>query len=100
MCSTAIITSLRMMLIDDLFQVPRVVPFLCSTKQRFQFNIPIQAPSDPTRRMKTDCDYFLPQEMIVMHHWSWIRDDIRKKIMSWSAGDMFPLMGTGSLKKW
>lgn len=78
------------MLNDDLFQTPRVVPFLCSTAQRFQFNIPFQAPSDPTRRMKTDCDYFLPPEMIVMHHWSWIRDDIRKKIMSWSAGDMFP----------
>jgi hypothetical protein len=79
------------MLNDDLFGTPRVVPFLCSTAHRFQYNIPFKAPSDPTRRMKTDCEYFLPPEMITMHHWSWIRTDIRKKIMSWSAGDMFPM---------
>lgn len=78
------------MLNDDLFQTPRVVPLLVSTSGRFQYNMPFQAPSDPTRRMKSDCDYLLPPEMIVMHHWSWIRKDIRKKIMSWSAGDMFP----------
>lgn len=79
----------RCMLNDDLFGRPRVVPFLVSTAYRFQFNIPIAAPSDPTRRMRTDCDMYLHPDMITMHHWSWIRNDIRRKIMSWSAGDMF-----------
>lgn len=74
---------------DDCFAKPRVVPFLCHTSQRFDFDIPFPNPSDPTRRIKSDCDYFFPKETITMHHWSWIRKDIRKKILNWSAAAMF-----------
>jgi len=75
---------------DDCFPTPRVVPFLCHTSQRFKFDIPFPNPSDPTRRMWTHCNIFFPKEQITMRHWSWIRNDIRKKIMNWSSIDMFP----------
>lgn len=77
-------------LLDDCFPTPRVVPFLCSTSQRFLFDIPFPNPSDPTRRMRTDCNFMFPKEVLTMQHWSWIRNDIRKKIMNWSSSDMFP----------
>lgn len=77
-------------LLDDCFDRMRVVPFLCSTNQRFQYDIPFGNPSDPTRRMTTQYNYFFPKDVITMHHWSWIRNDIRKKILNWSSVDMFP----------
>lgn len=76
---------------DDCFEQMRVVPFLCSTSQRFQYDIPFYYPSDPTRRMSTHFNYYFPKEVLTMNHWSWIRNDIRKKIMNWSSMDMFPV---------
>jgi len=75
---------------DDCFPTPRVVPFLCHTSQRFKFDIPFANPSDPTRRMWTHCNIFFQKEQITMRHWSWIRKDIRKKILNWSSIDVFP----------
>ena len=80
----------RCELLDDCFPTPRVVPFLCSTTQRFRFDIPFPNPSDPTRRMQTHSNLFFPKEQITMRHWSWVRKDIRKKINNWSSIDMFP----------
>jgi|GEM_PF-1112176 len=77
-------------LLDDCFSIPRVVPLLVSTSQRFKYDIPFKHPSDPTRRMDTDFTMTFSKEFVTMHHWSWIRSDIRKKINNWSSRDFFP----------
>jgi hypothetical protein len=77
-------------LLDDCFNVPRVVPLLVSTSQRFKYDIPFRYPSDPTRRMETDFTMTFAKEFVTMNHWSWIRNDIRKKMENWSSKDFFP----------
>jgi len=73
------------------------VPFITESKYRFKFNTQdFNRPSDPTRR------YYIPEEngkkpqfiifnwkTVHMHHFSWIRKSIEKKIDCWSAKRYF-----------
>jgi hypothetical protein len=69
------------------------VPFITESKYRFDFKHGMfDKASDPTRR------YFIPDHksfhifpfnLVKMHHLSWIRLDISKKIKSWSAQKYF-----------
>lgn len=70
------------------------VPFISESKYRFNFNENhIKHTSDQTRRYyipdeKTNYHVF-KRESICMHHFSWIRKDITKKIDSWSSKKYF-----------
>lgn len=72
------------------------VPFITEAKYRFNFkNGAFDKPSDPTRRYgalpgePTVKYQVLPFNLIKMHHLSWIRLDISKKIKSWSSRKYF-----------
>lgn len=70
------------------------VPFITLSKYRFDFkNGSFDKPSDPTRRYliedKNTPYCILNFETIKMHHLSFIRLDIEKKINSWSAKKFF-----------
>ena len=70
------------------------VPFITEIKFRFSFKHGSFAkPSDPTRRYFLDNSnksyHILPFKMIKMHHLSWIRKDIERKIDSWSSKQLF-----------
>lgn len=70
------------------------VPFITESKYRFSFaNGSFDKPSDPTRRYyladANSTYHIMPYEVIKMHHLSWIRLDITKKIKSWSAKKYF-----------
>lgn len=70
------------------------VPFICESKYRFEFGCKCaEFAIDPTRIIKlNDKESYgvFSWNTIHMHHLSWIRIDIRKKIMSWSAQKYFP----------
>jgi hypothetical protein len=51
--------------------------------------MPISIPTDATRRIQTNKATLLPKEMITMHHWSWVRNDVAKKINAWSSRAWF-----------
>jgi len=76
-------------LLDDFYEKMRLVPFLCRTSSRFQYDIPFLNPSDPTRRIASEDAMLFTKEALTMNHWSWIRDDIRPKISNWSANEHF-----------
>lgn len=70
------------------------VPFITESKYRFSFdNGDFNRPSDPTRRYnipeneKKFC--VMPWELVKMHHLSWIRLVIEKKINAWSSKKLF-----------
>lgn len=71
------------------------VPFITESCFRFKFKSPdFNKPSDPTRRYYIrdhNCTsfYIFPFDVVKMHHLSWIRKDISKKIKSWSAKNYF-----------
>ena len=70
------------------------VPFISEAKYRFDFdNGGFVEPSDPTRRYKLEEQggkyYIFPYQNIKMHHFSWIRRDIVKKVDSWSSKKIF-----------
>lgn len=72
------------------------VPFITEAKYRFDFikgKDNFKHASDPTRRYiltEENSKYHILQfNLIKMHHLSWIRKDIVKKIDSWSAKKMF-----------
>ena len=69
------------------------VPFISESSFRFHFkNGSFKLPSDPTRRYVTDRSVIpkvLSFETIKMHHLSWIRIDIEKKLNNWSAKRYF-----------
>lgn len=69
------------------------VPFIHHVKYNYLFNGPAPGPTDPTRRINNPYSIsqeVLPDELIRMHHAAWIRKDIRKKLVNWSAKDFFP----------
>ena len=76
-------------LVDDCYDQLRAVPFLCRSNLRFKYNMPCRMPSDVTRRIDNHSVVMLPKEAIQMYHWSWIRNDIRKKMGTWSSLDHF-----------
>lgn len=74
------------------------VPFITSSKFRFKYNHwCIAGASDPTRRYEAyalkEIDEaitkIIPDDILMMHHASWIRKDIRKKLENWSAKSYF-----------
>ena len=68
------------------------VPFICSTFFNFKYDGPAPGPSDPTRRVNNPWNissYVFEPEEIRMHHLSWCRKDIRKKLANWSAKNHF-----------
>ena len=68
------------------------VPFIHSTFFEYTFNCECQVPTDPTRRIK---NYYkigeevLDNDLIIMHHASWIRKNIESKLNNWSAKKIF-----------
>lgn len=86
---------------------PSYVPFICESSFRFEFACGcFDRPCDPTRIYKiTDSSvgfHILAWKSIKMHHFSWIRLDIRKKINSWSSKNYFknPIMFDVMYKKY
>jgi len=68
------------------------VPFIHSTFFRYTYNGPAPLPTDPTRRISNPSNlgtYIFPDEIIRMQHLAWIRKDIRKKLVNWSAKNHF-----------
>ena len=77
------------------------VPFVTRSRYRFTWEgVDFTKASDPTRRyvrdrsadgtVYTDVQFEFPWKMINMHHFSWIRADISKKLENWSAKLVFP----------
>ena len=68
------------------------VPFIHTTYFRYTYNGPAPGPTDPTRRINNPSDlgtYIFPDEDLRMGHAAWIRRDIRKKLVNWSAKNHF-----------
>ena len=68
------------------------VPFIHSTFFRYTYNGPAPGPTDPTRRINNPLDlgtYLFEDDEIRMAHAAWIRKDIRKKLINWSAKNHF-----------
>jgi len=70
-----------------------LVPGIHSTFFNYTYNGPAPGPTDPTRRILNPSNlgtYVFPDEVIRMGHAAWIRRDIRKKLVNWSAKNHFP----------
>lgn len=73
------------------------VPFIAESKYRFEFNSQdFNGASDPTRRYKLgmagdqkETYAVFNWETVHMHHFSWIRKSVEKKIDNWSAKKYF-----------
>jgi len=68
------------------------VPFIHSTYFKYKYNGSAPGPTDPTRRINNPYDlgtYIFKDEELRMHHLAWIRKDIRKKLINWSAKNHF-----------
>ena len=70
------------------------VPFITEASYRFDFkNGSFDKASDPTRRYYIDGEnkkyHIIPYNVIKMHHLSWIRKNIEKKLDGWSAKRYF-----------
>ena len=73
------------------------VPFITESSYRFEFDSgDFDRPSDPTRRYKLEPGpdgnknfQIIDWDTVHMHHLSWIRRDIEKKIDCWSAKRYF-----------
>jgi len=68
------------------------VPFIHSTFFRYTYNGPAPGPTDPTRRINNPSNlgtYLFEDEELRMGHAAWIRKDIRKKLVNWSAKNHF-----------
>lgn len=69
-----------------------LVPFIHSTFFKYTYNGPAPGPTDPTRRILNPSNlgtYIFPDEVLRMGHAAWIRRDIRKKLVNWSAKNHF-----------
>lgn len=70
------------------------VPFITEASYRFNFkNGSFDKASDPTRRYYIDGEnkvyHIIPYQVVKMHHLSWIRKKIEKKLDGWSAKKYF-----------
>ena len=75
-----------------LYPFKTYVPFIHSTFFEYTFNCDCQVPTDPTRRINNIYrigEEVLDNDLIMMGHASWIRNDINKKLENWSAKKMF-----------
>lgn len=70
-----------------------LVPFICSTYWNYHYQGPAPGPTDPTRRIHNPSNlgtYVFEDHELRMNHLAWIRKDIRKKLVNWSAKNHFP----------
>jgi len=70
-----------------------LVPFIQSTYFKYTYNGPAPGPTDPTRRVNNPMNlgtYVFEDKELRMGHAAWIRKDIRKKLVNWSAKNHFP----------
>ena len=68
------------------------VPFVHSTYFNYTYQGPAPGPTDPTRRINNPSNlgtHIFPDEVLRMGHAAWIRQDIRKKLVNWSAKNHF-----------
>jgi hypothetical protein len=68
------------------------VPWVHSTFFRYTYQGPAPGPTDPTRRINNPSNlgtYIFTDEELRMGHAAWIRRDIRKKLVNWSAKNHF-----------
>ena len=68
------------------------VPFIHSTIFNYTYQGPAPGPTDPTRRIRNPAklgEYIFRDNEIRMGHAAWIRRDIRKKLVNWSAKNHF-----------
>lgn len=68
------------------------VPGIHSTFFNYTYEGPAPGPTDPTRRINNPLNigtYVFEDEEIRMGHAAWIRRDIRKKLVNWSAKNHF-----------
>ena len=68
------------------------VPFIHSIYFNYTYQGPAPMPTDPTRRIQNPSNlgtYIFTDEEIRMGHAAWIRKDIRKKLVNWSAKNHF-----------
>jgi len=71
-----------------------LVPFIQSTYFRYTYNGPAPGPTDPTRRVNNPMNlgtYVFKDDELRMGHAAWIRKDIKKKLINWSAKNHFPV---------
>ncbi len=69
-----------------------LVPWVHSTYFQYTYNGPAPGPTDPTRRIFNPLNiatYVFPDPVLRMGHAAWIRKDIRKKLVNWSAKNHF-----------
>jgi len=69
-----------------------LVPFVHSTFFKYTYQGPAPGPTDPTRRINNTSklgEYVFEDNQIRMGHAAWIRRDIRKKLVNWSAKNHF-----------
>jgi len=69
------------------------VPGIHSVFFNYTYNGPAPGPTDPTRRINNPSNlgtYLFPDDIIRMQHLAWVRKDIRKKLVNWSAKNHFP----------
>jgi len=68
------------------------VPFIHSTFFKYTYQGPAPGPTDPTRRINNPSNlgtYIFKDNEIRMNHLAWVRKDIRKKLVNWSAKNHF-----------
>ena len=69
------------------------VPGIHSTFFKYTYQGPAPGPTDPTRRIHNPSNigtYIFPDNTIRMQHLAWVRKNIRKKLINWSAKNHFP----------
>lgn len=69
-----------------------LVPFVHSTIFKYTYQGPAPGPTDPTRRIYNPTNlgtHIFADEVLRMGHAAWIRRDIRKKLINWSAKNHF-----------
>ncbi len=81
-----------------------LVPFIHHTFFNYKYQGSAPGPTDPTRRIDNPLNigtYMFPDEDLRMHHAAWIRKDIRKKLINWSAKDHFnPKLIEEATERW
>lgn len=70
------------------------VPFICNSNIVFTYNAVNPCATDPSRRIGNNPFYIsteiLSEKIILMHHASWIRKNLRNKLNNWSAKKYIP----------
>lgn len=69
-----------------------LVPFIHSTFFKYTYDGPAPGPTDPTRRILNPLNlgtYVFKDEELRMGHAAWVRKDISKKLINWSAKNHF-----------